>query len=217
VPQAQRAEAPIRIFIIDDHPTIIWGLERLIESEQPRMVLVGKATASAPAMPLIEASQPDVVLLDLDLGKENGLDTIPELLKKSAAKILVLTGVRDTSAHEAAIRAGALGVVGKEIASAELLQAIERVHRGELSVDRQTTERLLATLSRNPAAAGRTSEEERIASLTAREREIVAVALLILISSVKRAAVRADGLSVMANRARPRSSIASTALHARHK
>lgn len=169
----QHAQAPIRIFIIDDHPTIIWGLERLIESEQPRMVVVGKATESAPAMPLIEETQPDVVLLDLDLGKENGLDTIPELLKRSTAKILVLTGVRDTSAHEAAIRAGALGVVGKEIASAELLQAIERVHRGELSVDRQTTERLLATISRNRPTPGRSSEEEKIASLTARERDIV--------------------------------------------
>ena len=124
-------------------------------------------------MLLIEQARPDVVLLDLDLGDENGLDTIPELLRKSAAKILVLTGVRDTSAHEAAIRAGALGVVGKEIASAELLQAIERVHRGELSVDRQTTERLLATISRNPSPPGVHPEEERVASLTARERDIV--------------------------------------------
>ena len=170
---AQRAEAPIRIFIIDDHPTIIWGLERLIESEQPRMVVVGTATESAPAMALVEQAQPDVVLLDLDLGKENGLDTIPALLKKSAAKILVLTGVRDTSAHEAAIRAGALGVVGKEIASTELLQAIERVHRGELSVDRLMTERLLATISRNQTTPARSSEEEKIASLTARERDIM--------------------------------------------
>lgn len=170
VPQT---EAPIRIFIIDDHPTIIWGLERLIESEQPRMGVVGKATASAPAMPLIERAQPDVVLLDLDLGHENGLDAIPELLKKSAAKILVLTGVRDTGAHEAAIRAGALGVVGKEVDPAELLQAIVRVHRGELSVDRQTTERLLAKISRNQSPPGRSIEEERIASLTARERDIV--------------------------------------------
>jgi two-component system, NarL family, nitrate/nitrite response regulator NarL len=171
----QLARAPIRIFIIDDHPTIIWGLERLIESEQPRMVMVGKATGFASAMLLMEQAQPDVVLLDLDLGlgKENGLDSIPEILKKSTAKILVLTGVRDTSAHEAAIRAGALGVVGKEIASAELLQAIERVHRGELSVDRKTTERLLATISRKPATVGVSSEEERMASLTARERDIV--------------------------------------------
>jgi two-component system nitrate/nitrite response regulator NarL len=173
VSPAQRAQAPIRIFIIDDHPTIIWGLERLIESEQPRMVVVGTATESAPAMQLVEQAQPDVVLLDLDLGKENGLDTIPALLKKSAAKILVLTGVRDTSAHEAAIRAGALGVVGKEIASTELLQAIERVHRGELSVDRHMTERLLATISRNQRTPARSFEEEKIASLTARERDIM--------------------------------------------
>ena len=171
--RAPRAEAPIRIFIIDDHPTILWGLERLIESEGPRMVVVGKAAASAAAMLLIEKARPDVVLLDLDLGQENGLDTIPELLKKSTAKILVLTGVRDTAAHEAAIRAGALGVVGKEIASAELLQAIERVHRGELSVDRRTTERLLATISRSQSTPGRSDEEERIASLTAREHDIV--------------------------------------------
>jgi DNA-binding NarL/FixJ family response regulator len=173
VSRAQRAEAPIRIFIIDDHPTILWGLERLIESEGPRMVVVGKATATGPAMLLIEKARPDVVLLDLDLGQENGVDTIPELLKKSTAKILILTGVRDTGAHEAAIRAGALGVVGKEIASAELLQAIERVHRGELSVDRRTTERLLATISRSQSMPGRSAEEEKIASLTARERDIV--------------------------------------------
>jgi len=173
VSREHHAQAPIRIFIIDDHPTIVWGLERLIESEGPRMAVVGKATASGPAMSLIEEAQPDVVLLDLDLGKDNGLDAIPELLKLSAAKILVLTGVRDMSAHEAAIRAGALGVVGKEIAPAELLQAIERVHRGELSVDRRMTERLLATISRTPPVPRRSAEQEKIARLTVRERDIV--------------------------------------------
>src|SRR5688572_27170508 len=165
-------EEPIRIFIVDDHPTIVWGLERLIESGAPRMIAVGKAADTGAAMILIDQVQPDVVLLDLDLGKENALDAIPELLKKSAAKILVLTGVRDTSIREAAIRAGALGVVGKEIAPAELLQAIERVHRGELAVDRQMTERLLATISRSEPRAARSSAEERMASLTARERDI---------------------------------------------
>jgi two-component system nitrate/nitrite response regulator NarL len=171
VQRAQAGEAPIRIFIVDDHPTIVWGLERLIESGAPRMVVVGKAADIRTAMVLIEQAQPDVVLLDLDLGKENGLDAMPELLKKSTAKVLVLTGVRDTSVHEAAIRAGALGVVGKEIVPAELLQAIERVHRGELSVDRHMTERLLATRSRT--LPRRSSEEERLASLTAREHDIV--------------------------------------------
>jgi DNA-binding NarL/FixJ family response regulator len=169
--RAQVGEAPIRIFIVDDHPTIVWGLERLIESGAPRMIAVGKAADAGGALLLIEQVQPDVVLLDLDLGKENALDAIPELLKKSAAKILVLTGVRDTSIREAALRAGALGVVGKEIAPAELLQAIERVHRGELSVDRQMTERLLATLSRTSPRRG--YEEDKVSSLTARQRDIV--------------------------------------------
>ena len=169
--RAQGGEAPIRIFIVDDHPTIVWGLERLIESGAPRMVAVGKAADTGSAIPLIEQVQPDVVLLDLDLGNENGVDAIPLLLKKSSAKILVLTGVRDTSVREAAIRAGALGVVGKEIAPADLLQAIDRVNRGELFVDRQMTERLLATLSRTPPRPGH--GEDRISSLTAREREIV--------------------------------------------
>src|SRR5687768_9119634 len=81
--RAHVAEAPIRIVIVDDHPTIVWGLERLIESGAPRMVAVGKAADTAGAMLLIEQVQPDVVLLDLDLGKENALDAIPELLKKS--------------------------------------------------------------------------------------------------------------------------------------
>jgi DNA-binding NarL/FixJ family response regulator len=169
--RAQGGEHPIRILIVDDHPTIVWGLERLIESGTPRMMVVGKAADTGRAILLMEQTQPDVVLLDLDLGKENGLDAIPELLKRSAAKILVLTGMRDTSIQEAAIRAGALGVVGKEILPAELLQAIERVHRGELSVDRQMTERLLATISRTPPYHD--AEQDKIASLTARERDIV--------------------------------------------
>jgi DNA-binding NarL/FixJ family response regulator len=137
------------------------------------MVVVGKATAVDSAMSLIEQAQPDVILLDLDLGKDNGLAAIPHLAQRSPAKILVLTGVRDPSAHETAIRAGALGVVGKEIAPTELLRSIERVHRGELSVDRRTTERLLATLSRDGAQPRRSPEQQRLDTLTERELEIV--------------------------------------------
>lgn len=171
---AQQPVYPIRIFIIDDHPTIVWGLERLIESDAPRMIAVGKASACGPAIPLIEAAQPDVLLLDLDLGGESGLSAIPDLLHKSACKILVLTGLRDTAVHEAAIRAGALGVIGKEAAPAQLLEAIVRVHRGELTVDRLVTERLLAAMAPKKAAPPRGGcGEAAVASLTARERDIV--------------------------------------------
>jgi two-component system nitrate/nitrite response regulator NarL len=173
VASEQQTAPHIRIFIIDDHPTIVWGLERLIESEAPRMVAVGKAASCGAAMTQIEKACPDVVLLDLDLGEESGLDAIPALLAKSSARILVLTGLRDTAVHEAAIRAGALGVVGKEIAPGQLLETIARVHRGELSVDSRVTERLMATISPRPASTRRCGETDKVASLTARERDIV--------------------------------------------
>ena len=166
-------EEPIRLFLIDDHPTVVWGLERLIESEAPRMVVVGKAHAASTAVPLLEEARADVILLDLDLGQEDGVAAIPQLRAVSGAKVLVLTGVRDAIAHESAIRAGALGVVGKETSRAELLQAIERVHRGELAVDRRMTERLLATMSGGAVQPKRSIELERVAALTARERDIV--------------------------------------------
>lgn len=169
-PQRDDAERPIRIFIIDDHPTVAWGLERLIESEAPRMIAAGKAGGFAEALALVGDAQPDVVLLDLDLGDESGLDVIPSVLAASSARILVLTGVRDAEVHEAAIRAGALGVVGKEIPTPQLLEAIRKVHRGELTIDRRVTERLLASIA---PGKDRCAEDEKFASLTGRERDIV--------------------------------------------
>jgi DNA-binding NarL/FixJ family response regulator len=168
--KSREVDGAIRIFIIDDHPTVAWGIERLIESEAPRMLAVGKAARCAEALNPIRGSQPDVVLLDLDLGDESGLDAIPLVLAVSSARILVLTGVRDTRSHEAAIRAGALGVIGKDIPTPQLLDAIRKVHRGELTVDRRVTERLLAALA---SGKEHCAEDEKFAALTGREREIV--------------------------------------------
>ena len=172
-PTAAASVSPIRLFLIDDHPTVVWGLERLIEAESPRMTVVGKSHTAAAALALVAEARPDVILLDLDLGQEDGIVAIPRLVAACSAKILVLTGVRDPTAHESAVRAGALGVVGKEIAPADLLGAIERVHRGELSIDQRTTERLLARMAGTVPTRKPNPDQERIATLTARERDIV--------------------------------------------
>ena len=60
--------APIRVLLVDDHRTILWGLERLIESGKPNMQVVGSATNSDEALKAVESTSPDVILLDLDLG-----------------------------------------------------------------------------------------------------------------------------------------------------
>ena len=167
--------APIRVFLIDDHRSILWGLERLIESAKPRMQVVGSATNCAEALKLLDKAAPDVILLDIDLRNESGVDAMPELIAKSKAKILVLTGVRDKSLHDKAVLAGARGVVEKEASAETILVAIEKVHEGQLWLDRAATGRIFVEFSRKGAAQAPDPEQLKISALTDREREIIAV------------------------------------------
>jgi DNA-binding NarL/FixJ family response regulator len=168
--------APIRVFLIDDHRSILWGLERLIESGRPAMEVVGSATNCAEALKLIDETAPDLILLDIDLGGENGVREIPKLIARSRAKILVLTGLRDESIHDEAVLAGASGVVEKEASAETILTAIEKVHEGQIWLNRIATGRIFVEFSRESAAQAASPERAKIASLTDREREIVSVA-----------------------------------------
>ncbi|HUF21845.1 MAG TPA: response regulator transcription factor [Burkholderiales bacterium] len=169
------ASAPIRVFLIDDHRSILWGLEKLIQSGGPAMTVVGKATNCAEAVGLLGGAAPDVILLDIDLGQESGLDAIPQILARTGAKILVLTGVRDKSVQDKAVLAGARGVVEKENSAETILTAIARVHQGQLWLDRDATGRVFVEFLRKDTGPPADPEQQKIESLTAREREIVAV------------------------------------------
>ena len=167
-------EARIRILLVDDHRSVLWGLEKLIEGEHPRMQVVDKATTSAEALKLLDEVKPDIILLDLDLGGENGSNAIQALISKSKAKVLVLTGSRDIAVHDAAVLAGAMGVVEKGEPAETILKAIRKVHEGEIWLDRSATGRIFLELSRSKAAEAQNPEQRKIASLTPRERQIVA-------------------------------------------
>ena len=170
----QHPEA-IRVFLIDDHRSILWGLERLMESAKPPMKVVGSATHCAAALELLDQAEPDVIVLDLDLGKESGLDAIPQLIARSTAKILLLTGVRDRAQHDKAVLAGARGVVEKEASAETILSAITKVHAGELWLDRAAAGRIFVEFSRRGGEQKPDPEQRKIDALTEREREIVAV------------------------------------------
>jgi two-component system, NarL family, nitrate/nitrite response regulator NarL len=172
---AEKSPAPIRVLLIDDHRSILWGLERLIESGKPAMEVVGTATNCTDALKLVDEAAPDLILLDIGLGDQNGVDEIPNLLARSKAKILVLTGMRDESIHDKAVLAGASGVVEKEAPAETILAAIEKVHEGQLWLDRVATGRIFLEMSRENAAQSVDPERAKIQSLTDREREIVAV------------------------------------------
>ena len=140
------------------------------------MEVVGSATNCAEALKLIDETAPDLILLDIDLGGENGVREIPKLIARSRAKILFLTGLRDESIHDEAVLAGASGVVEKEASAETILTAIEKVHEGQIWLNRIATGRIFVEFSRESAAQAASPERAKIASLTDREREIVSVA-----------------------------------------
>jgi len=171
----QDSPSPIRVLIVDDHAVVRAGLRMLIDSQSP-MKVVAEAGTRVEAVQAAATQQPDIVLLDLDMGGESGLSFLPDLVDAArGAKILVLTGVRDPEAHRKAVRAGARGVVFKEKAVEVLIKAIEGVHGGEIWLDRALASSLLEELSHPNAAFEGDPEGARIASLTTRERELIAI------------------------------------------
>jgi two-component system, NarL family, nitrate/nitrite response regulator NarL len=162
----------IRILLIDDHVVVRSALRILIEGHEG-MTAVGEAGSRKEAVEIAAKERPDIILLDLELDGESGLDLIPGLLEAApGARILVLTGVRDPQVHQRAVSCGALGIVQKDGALDVLIRAIERVNAGEAWMDPTLMARVLSQLS----GSGKKKpdpEAVKIASLTEREREVL--------------------------------------------
>ena len=166
---------PISIILIDDHPIVRSGLRMLINS-QPEMRVVGEAGERAAALAVVGREQPDVILLDLDLGGASGLDLLPELLAAAdQARIVILTGTIDAEAHARAMHLGAMGIVLKEHGLETLVKAIRKVHAGEVWLDRAMLANVFG--QKFPAVETRKADPEadKIATLTKREREIISL------------------------------------------
>jgi len=166
---------PIRVLIIDDHKIIRDGLRDLISGRRG-MTVVGDAGNRAEALQLASREQPNIIVLDLDLGDESGLTLIPELRRVNEnAGIIILTGLRDVEKRDHAMELGASGVVLKDEGATELLTAIEKVHNtGEYWLEPGAAKRLL---DRQRSRSNKMSDPEtaKIAKLTEREREIIAL------------------------------------------
>lgn len=165
----------ISILLVDHHVLVRQGLRMLIENNTDLKV-VGEASRCDEALEVAAREVPDVVLLDLDLGGSSGLDIIPQLVSlNEGLRVLILTGVREPELHRRAIRLGAVGIVTKEQAGEMLVKAIRRVSAGEVWIDRSTTAVLFQEMCRGSESQRLDTEAARIASLTPRERDVVAL------------------------------------------
>ena len=146
----------------------------LIET-QPGLQVVGEAGNRTDALAVAAREQPDIILLDLDLGGDTALDCIPALLAVAKqTRIVILTGVYDAELHRRAVRLGAVGLVLKDKAAEVLIKAIEKVHAGEVWLERAMTASVLNEITHGQGQQA-SPEAVKIATLTAREREVVAL------------------------------------------
>jgi DNA-binding NarL/FixJ family response regulator len=159
--------------IIDDESMIRRGL-RLLVNDCPDFEVVGEAGCGMEALEIVARQRPDVILLDVNLRGENGLDLMPRLHEASPdSAVLVLTGEISTDAYLKSMRLGAMGLILKDKEPEELHRAIEKVHRGEAWFDRVLQGRLQQERAR--PADHNDEESARVGKLTKRQREVLAV------------------------------------------
>lgn len=164
---------PIRIILVEDHSLVREGIRMILENDDGIQV-VGEAGNINEAIKAITAAEPDVILLDLNLGDESSLDHLQKIVEASpGSRILVLTGIIDEETNRRAAAGGVHGLVLKNNAAAILLTALKKVHQGQIWFDRSLTARLLDDArTRNQA---KHEGDKLLDSLTSREHQIVAL------------------------------------------
>lgn len=150
---------PIRILVVDDHLIVRIGLSMLLASE-PGFVVQGDVDSGNRAVDFLQRNPVDVVMLDLRMDKESGLDFISAILRSRAhPKVLILTSYDYDEDIYRAASAGAHGYLLKEASRTEISDAIRTVMKGNLYFPGKT--------------AARITERATRPDLTAREAEIL--------------------------------------------
>ena len=153
----ESAESLSRLLLVDDHALFREGLAGLFVYQDDFLV-VGEAEDGDGALEQMSKLRPDMVLMDIDLPGADGIAVTRQLKTDFPDVIVVMLTVHDaTDKLIDAIKAGAQGYVVKSIRSAELLEQLRGLRRGEAAVTRRMAARILEEFRRAPAPCGRTA------------------------------------------------------------
>lgn len=163
---------PIRLLIVDDHPVVRAGL-RVVQELSTDIRVVAEAGDAAAALTAVSEHHPDVVLLDIRLRGENGIDVCRSIKTKAPeCRVLFLTSYVDDQLIMSALEAGADGYLLKESDTGRLVEAILEVQSGEPVFDAEVSRRM--TPWPGGTATGPGSAAARLKSLTPQEHRLLA-------------------------------------------
>jgi len=166
-----------KIVIVDDHQLLSSGLALLLNAE-PDLTVAGQADRAATALPLISAQQPDIVLLDISLPQQSGLELLPQVLAAAPhCKVIMMTMHEEQQYLKKALEAGAKGFVLKKGGGMDLLYAIRSVLQGDTYVQPSMLSGLIREgekrkLHRRESEAA-SSDEQLWQLLSQREEQVV--------------------------------------------
>ena len=162
----------VTVLVVDDHPLLRRGLRDVI-GENSRFKIIGEASDGEEALRLIASLKPQIAIIDIDMPKLNGLETIGEIRQLPfPIKVIILTMYSEEDMFNAAMDLGAKAYVLKETAANEIVSALEKVDAGEafvsalmLEAGQRRSDRVRKLLLSKPQIESLTPSERRILKL----------------------------------------------------
>ena len=161
----------IKVLIADDHKLLIDGLRPLLD-KQGDIEVVGVAKDGLEATELARSLIPDIILLDISMPRQNGIDAARNILRDLPdTRIIMLSMHADRKFIQASLKIGARGYILKESAAREVIEAVKQVQRGELFFSESVREMVL----HDYVELMRDNDDSDASPLSGREREVLQI------------------------------------------
>ena len=181
----------IKVLLVDDHPLFRAGVRQRLAEHDPHIEVVGEADSSVQAQEMVALLSPDVVLMDIAMGQQNGIEATRAIKREAPAVAVIILSVYDDVQYvEAAVEAGAAGYFLKTVQGPDLAAAVRNAHKGDMVLSPEVASRVFRRLLPRLRAVNQLAPGQR---LSLRESEVLA---LVARGEANREIARSMGLSV---------------------